>query len=132
MLDLFGQGLEFELQGDYENALRFYKQAAEQGDINAQLNIGHIYRSGRSGEKKTQLAAKYYLQAAEQGAVGAQRRLGDMYELVTVSPKTFRLHLNGIEKLQSKVMREHSGDSPSCTKTEKVSILILIPLYTGI
>ena len=80
MLDLFGQGLEFELQGDYENALKFYKQAAEQGDINAQLNIGHIYRSGRSGEKKPQLAAKYYLQAAEQGAVGAQRRLGDMYE----------------------------------------------------
>ena len=80
MSELFEKGYEYEKQGDYENALRFYKQAAEQGDINAQLNIGHIYRSGRSGEKNPQLAAKYYLQAAEQGAVGAQRRLGDMYE----------------------------------------------------
>lgn len=80
MSHLFEQAFEFECQGDYQYALRFYKQAAEQGDIRAQMNIGHIYRSGRSGEKKPQLAAEYYLQAAKQGAVGAQWRLGDMYE----------------------------------------------------
>lgn len=80
MSHLFEQAFEFERKGDYETALGFYKQAAEQGDIRAQMNIGHIYRSGRSGKKNPKLAAEYYLQAAKQGAVGAQWRLGDMYE----------------------------------------------------
>lgn len=48
MKTIFEQGLELEKQGDYENALKLYTQAADQGDIRAQMNIGHIYRSGRS------------------------------------------------------------------------------------
>ena len=36
MKTLFEQGLELEKQGDHENALNLYTQAAEQGESNAQ------------------------------------------------------------------------------------------------
>ena len=36
MKTLFEQGLELEKQDDYENALKLYAKAAEQGDSNAQ------------------------------------------------------------------------------------------------
>lgn len=35
MKTIFEQGLELEKQGDYENALKLYTQAADQGDIRA-------------------------------------------------------------------------------------------------
>jgi TPR repeat protein len=98
MLEVFEKGYEYEKQGDYENALKLYTQAANQGDIRAQMNIGHIYRSGRRGEKNPKLAAEYYLQAAKQGAVGAQWRLGDMYEFGDGVDVDFKLAAYWYEK----------------------------------
>ena len=98
MKTLFEHGLELEKQGDYENALKLYTQAADQGDTRAQMNIGYIYRSGRSGEKNPKLAAEYYLQAANQGVADAQWRLGDMYEFGEGVENDFKLAAYWFEK----------------------------------
>lgn len=50
-------------------------QVAEQGDAEAQKNLGFEYGL----EKKYTEAAKWYLKAAEQGDAEAQKELGDLY-----------------------------------------------------
>lgn len=72
MKTLFEQGLELEKQGDYENALKLYTQAAEQGDSNAQWRIGAIYYTGKGVNKNEAKGLQYLKSAAENGKAEAQ------------------------------------------------------------
>ena len=72
MKTLFEQGLELEKQGDYENALKLYAQAAEQGDSNAQWRIGAIYYTGKGVNKNEAKGLQYVKSAAENGKAEAQ------------------------------------------------------------
>lgn len=51
------------------------KKDAEQGDAQAQLNLGVMYHFDQDYSK----AIKWYLKAAEQGLAGAQLNLGNIY-----------------------------------------------------
>ncbi|WP_043892741.1 tetratricopeptide repeat protein [Providencia sneebia] len=55
-------------------------EKAEQGDVNAQYNIGTIYDVGEGIPKDTAKAIGWYQKAAEQGHAKAQYMLGIMYE----------------------------------------------------
>ena len=55
------------------------RQAADQGDANAQFNLGHMYYNGEGVPKDDAEAVKWYRLAAEQGDASAQSRLGVMY-----------------------------------------------------
>ena len=57
-----------------------YLEAAEQGNAEAQYNIGQIYGDGKDIEQNYKEAEKWNRQAAEQGYAPAQRYLGWMYE----------------------------------------------------
>ena len=59
--------------------LRSLIQAAEDGNADAQFNLGVIYRSGTEIAKSDVEAAKWYRKAAEQGIATAQFNLGCMY-----------------------------------------------------
>ena len=76
---LYDQGLANEKNEDYEHALQFYEQAAEQGDDRAECRIGHIYRFGRGVTKNYEKALYWYNRAAEKGNALAQSNLGSMY-----------------------------------------------------
>jgi len=60
-------------------AVRWYREAAEQGDATAQFNLGGMYRKGAGIPKDDAKAAYWYHKAAEQGLAEAQGNLGMMY-----------------------------------------------------
>ena len=52
---------------------------AEQGDIEAQFNLGYYYHSGEGVEKSEKKALYWWQKAAEQGHAEAQYNLGYCY-----------------------------------------------------
>ncbi|MDG4550199.1 MAG: hypothetical protein P9G45_07275, partial [Candidatus Contendobacter sp.] len=63
---------------DNAEAVMWYK-AAEQGDADAQFNLGVMYDNGQGVRKDEAEAVKWYRKAAEQGNADAQNNLGWMY-----------------------------------------------------
>jgi uncharacterized protein len=65
---------------NYETALWLYRRAAEQGHIDAQMELADIYFGGlmRVPEDKAE-SAKWYLRAAELGNAMAQGNIGLAY-----------------------------------------------------
>jgi TPR repeat protein len=53
---------------------------AEQGDAEAEKNLGKLYAHGEQVPQSYAEAAKWYRQSAEQGNAGAQIALGELYE----------------------------------------------------
>jgi TPR repeat protein len=60
-------------------AVRWYRLAAEQGNMNAQFNLGAKYDNGEGVPQNYAEAVKWYRLAAEQGNFVAQNQLGIMY-----------------------------------------------------
>ena len=65
---------------DYAAAVSWYRKAAEQGDADAQYNLGVMYDAGQGVPQDYAAAVSWYRKAAEQGYAGAQYNLGVMYE----------------------------------------------------
>ena len=57
------------------------RKAAEQGDVNAQCNLGKMYRCGEGVPQDYAEAVHWYRKAAKQGLADAQFWLGVMYRL---------------------------------------------------
>ena len=55
------------------------RQAADQGDAEAQYNLGLMYVNGEGVPKDDAEAVRWYRLAAEQGDASAQHNLGVMY-----------------------------------------------------
>ena len=66
-----GEGVE----KDYDEAAKWYRTAAEQGDQEAWYKLGNMYYRGEGVKKDTAEAAKWYQKAAEQGHEEARRLL---------------------------------------------------------
>ena len=64
---------------DYATALREFRPLAEQGDVDAQYNLGVMYEYGEGINQDYKEAVKWYRLAAEQGEATAQGNLGGMY-----------------------------------------------------
>ena len=56
-------------------AVEWYRKAAEQGNANGQANLGVMYRDGRSVAQSRAEAERWLKKAAEQGNAGAQDNL---------------------------------------------------------
>ena len=67
-------------RGDYENALRWWRQSAERGNATAQFQLGFMHRYGLGVAQSYEQAVSWYRKAAAQGHAGAQNDLGRMYE----------------------------------------------------
>ena len=65
--------------GDYLLAFQIWQHLADQGDSNAQANLGRMYREGRGIIQDYAEAAKWTTKSAEQGYDDAWVDLGDMY-----------------------------------------------------
>jgi TPR repeat protein len=64
---------------DASRSLRLYKLAAEQGDVDAQNNLGEIHESGRGVDKNPAEALLWYERAAERGFGPAQFNAGRLW-----------------------------------------------------
>ena len=77
----FQQGFEATTRGDYQTAFKLWLPLAEQGNVNAQFNLGVMYANGRGVKQDDIEAVKWYRKAAEQGHAPAQALLGLAYLL---------------------------------------------------
>ena len=60
-------------------ALRLLRPLADQGNANAQYNLGNMYMDGEGVPQSDAEAVKWFRRAAEQGFIDAQSNLGAMY-----------------------------------------------------
>lgn len=67
------------IRGDYKTAYRLFKPLAEQGNDDAQTNLGVMYEKGKGIPQDYAVAAKWYRKAAEQGNASAQFNLGLLF-----------------------------------------------------
>ena len=71
-----------ETKKDLDNyiAVSWYHKAARRGDVEAQYELGRMYRDGHIVTKSDTEAVKWLQKAADKGFVKAQNDLGFMYE----------------------------------------------------
>jgi TPR repeat protein len=72
-------GLEAYKKGDYPTAIREFRALSEQGNADAQYNLGLLFDKGHGVREDYEEAAKWYRKAAEQGNAEAQLILGINY-----------------------------------------------------
>ncbi|MBE6293239.1 MAG: tetratricopeptide repeat protein [Bacteroidales bacterium] len=77
--DMYNKGVVADNNGNYEEAVKWYLEAAEQGHAKAQYNLGVCYYNGDGVQQSYVKAAKWYRKAAEQGNMYAQYNLGVCY-----------------------------------------------------
>ena len=78
----FDQGVICGLLGTCESdrqAFDSFSQAANQGDVTAQYNLGVMYANGKGVRQDYHKAVEWYTKAANQGLADAQTNLGYMY-----------------------------------------------------
>jgi uncharacterized protein len=71
----FGQGVD----KNFDDAIYWYRMAADRGDPVAQTNLGYLYETGGNGSVNPAEAAKWYMRAAVSGFARAQFNLGTLY-----------------------------------------------------
>ena len=59
----------------YEESMKWYRKAAEQGDAETYYNIALLYYNGQGVVQSYEEASKWYRKVAEQGYAGAQFKL---------------------------------------------------------
>ncbi len=80
------EGDQLYKRGHYENAMTWWKDAAQKGSVNAMYRVGAAYRDGVARDKDViverdfEEAAKWLLQAAELGDERAHFDLGGLYD----------------------------------------------------
>ncbi|MDH5216247.1 MAG: caspase family protein [Gammaproteobacteria bacterium] len=74
-----GEYVAFD-RSDYATALKIWMPQAQQGDPEAQTNVGEIYEKGMGIVPDYDIAAVWYKKAAKQGYSRAQINLGYLYE----------------------------------------------------
>jgi len=77
--DEYSNAEEAYAAGEYAEAVKWYRLAAEQGYAVAQFNLGNMYRIGNGVPENDAEALKLYRLAAEQGDAQAQVNLALMY-----------------------------------------------------
>jgi TPR repeat protein len=75
----FGQGVDKNL----DEAIHWYRIAADRGDPVAQTNLAYLFETGGNGSANPPEAAKWYLRAAVSGFARAEFNLGILYLLGT-------------------------------------------------
>jgi uncharacterized protein len=75
----FAKGVAAYNKGDYSAAVKEWRPEAEDGDAQAQFNMGLLYLDGHGVPQDPGEAAKWFRRSAEQGYTQAQHNLGAMY-----------------------------------------------------
>ena len=73
------EGMESYKRGNYELAFKRFKDLAERGNVNAQFNLGVMYRQGQGTAQDDKKAVGWWTKAAEAGHIDAQDNLGLRY-----------------------------------------------------
>ncbi len=92
-----GEYVEYD-RADYKTALSVWMPTAEEGNAEAQANVGEIFERGLGGSPNYQVAAFWYKKSAQQGNARAQFNLATLYEQGLGVEKNKLLALNWYRK----------------------------------
>ena len=70
---------QYEEEGQYELALKWYRNASALGDVDSMYKIGQYYETGRAVSQNLDRAYTWYMKAAEQGYPQCLKRLAPEY-----------------------------------------------------
>ncbi len=76
----YNKGKEYWNKKLYKEAVEWYTKSANQGNADAQINLGYMYENGYGVDKSYDKAVELYEKSAIQGNSYAQNNLGYMYE----------------------------------------------------
>lgn len=76
---LFRKALQFAEENDYASAARCYQQAAEYGHLEAQNNLGLLYKDGKGVEEDKEKALSLFINAANAGSLLAIKNVVSCY-----------------------------------------------------
>jgi len=74
---------------NYQEALKWFRQASDRGSAAGAANVGQIYAAGDGVAKDPSEAAKWYRLGADRGDGTAQTKLGQLYEQGLGMPQDF-------------------------------------------
>lgn len=77
--ELVSKGTSAAKRFNYEQAVRYFTQAAAKGSVVANYHLGDLYYNGNGVDKSFATAKRYFTQAAQKGNANAQYMLGVMY-----------------------------------------------------
>ncbi len=85
-IEMYQKGLDYYWgrkgkRSDYQEAIKWYQKAADQGYAKAQYNLAFMYANGKGVQQDDKQALYWYQKAADQGGVNAQFNLGIMYNI---------------------------------------------------
>ncbi len=86
----FDEGVSAANSGDFRKAFEEWLPLAEQGDANAQFNLGLMYKNGQGVPQDYKKAVVWFRQAAGQGNASAQFGLGTMYYIGQGVPQDYK------------------------------------------
>ncbi len=72
-------GVAYYIKGEYENAIKSFREAAKYGHAPALANFGKCYFNGKGVDENKLLGMRYFEMAAEKGNNLAMHSLGDIY-----------------------------------------------------
>ena len=110
------EGMEALQSGDYQTALEIWQTLAEQGDANAQTNLGIMYSKGDGVPQDDAKAVEWFRKAAEQGYPAAQHSLGFMYASGKGVPLDY---VNAYAWFALAATQEHPNSRPSLAFVEE-------------
>lgn len=101
---------DYYQQENYSEALYYYEQAAELGDVSSQYLLGKMHGDALGTEQNMGQAANWYAQAAKQGHTKAQATLGYMYSKGNGVVQDYSQAINWYEKAaeQGHVNAQHN------------------------
>ena len=89
--DDYQDGWDAYERKDYKTAYKLWLPLAEQGDVEAQYNLGVMYYKGEGVSKDYKEAVKWFRLSAEKTYAGSQNNLGGMYYKGQGVPKDYAL-----------------------------------------
>lgn len=82
--------------GDTGRSLAIWQRLAEQGQVDAQYNLGVVHHHGDGVRQDFAAAMRWYARAAEQGDIPAQRAIGTLYMRGEGVPRNERLGMRWV------------------------------------
>ena len=96
--DLNDQGIDAYNDRDYPGALQFWRQAAAQGNRDAEENIGLLYQDGSGMQQDYKQAMQWYRLAADQGSPTAADAIGFLYKSGSGVTRNYGLAMQWFQK----------------------------------
>lgn len=90
---------------DYSQAFKWLNKAATQGNPEAQIGMGSLYKNGWGVRKDCYIAMTWYLRSVAHGNTDAMNNIGYLYKTDLGSPKTLKKLFFGLKKQQIRIIR---------------------------